>query len=320
MTMQSFEADFGRGQAVFHRFYSSDASTENDASHSNKEKTPLHFFSANGLPAASYDFFLSQFSDQYDVCALEHRGVWPNRELPDKRLDWRQHVDDLIAFLDSDGRAPYIGMGHSLGAWCTAVAASKRPDLFSRVILIDPATLPLRILAFGMRNFSRLAYKVPLVKGTAARRQYWNSREEFAQSMATKAAYKRFSKTALQSYAEHGLVAFEGELEQLPLEQQGNPPKFTLRYRREWEAHNYSKTPYIWARLKKVKCSALMLCAEQSYLYSKRSFAKGMAKMPDNVEGAILGGLSHLAPQENPEQVAEQVKAWLLAAETSATS
>ena len=67
------------------------------------------------------------------------RGYWP--DLPTEKIMTReQDADWLIEFLERTQTGPVIGIGHSQGATATAMAAAKRPDLFSALYLIDPVT------------------------------------------------------------------------------------------------------------------------------------------------------------------------------------
>lgn len=284
--MTSSLEDFGRGLATVNRYGSTSES-----------KPYLHFSAANGMPAASYDYFIEQFCSQYNVVSLENRGVWPSASSPDRRRDWMQHVKDLIAFLDAEGKAPYVGVGHSMGGWCTAVAANLRPDLFSHIVLIDPASLPHRSMSFVLKHFPRLAYRVPMVKKAVARRNHWDSEEQFFERMHSKMVYKSFTELAMRSYAKHGLKPTEQGLQ--------------LSFSPVWEGHNFSKTPYVWGALKKVKCPALVLRAEKSYIHKAKGFTKAMRAMPSNVSGQVLAGLGHLAPQENHQLVHQVIETWL---------
>jgi pimeloyl-ACP methyl ester carboxylesterase len=66
---------------------------------------------------------------------------------------------------------PVIGLGHSLGAVTTYIAAAKYPQLFSCIILLDPPILPRRtIWLITTMKWLGLAGKIPLAR-TARRRK-----------------------------------------------------------------------------------------------------------------------------------------------------
>lgn len=49
------------------------------------------------------------------------------------------HVDVLIRFLESEVREPAVVVGNSMGGLVSLLAAERRPDLVSRLILVGPA-------------------------------------------------------------------------------------------------------------------------------------------------------------------------------------
>ncbi|MCW2164813.1 Pimeloyl-ACP methyl ester carboxylesterase [Microbacterium hydrothermale] len=64
---------------------------------------------------------------------------------PGRRTGLAQHADDLVAVLDAAGVDRAIAIGHSMGAFITAVLADRHPDRVERVVLVDgglPLDLP----------------------------------------------------------------------------------------------------------------------------------------------------------------------------------
>ncbi len=101
------QSDFGRGPAIWQA--------------GGHGEEPLHFAAANGFPVASYTPFLAHFQSDYHIIGLENRGVWDHQP-PPRGFSWRQHADDLIAFLEHAQTRPVIAMGHSIGATVSALA------------------------------------------------------------------------------------------------------------------------------------------------------------------------------------------------------
>ncbi|MFJ6138056.1 alpha/beta fold hydrolase [Kitasatospora sp. NPDC092286] len=55
-----------------------------------------------------------------------------------------RHADDVAALITALDLGPTVVVGHSMGAWVTALTAVRHPDLVSRVVLVDGAvTFPL---------------------------------------------------------------------------------------------------------------------------------------------------------------------------------
>ena len=99
-------------------------------------KQALHFTHANGIPAATYQKFLDCFQQDYEVKAIPFIGM--NPQYPITR-DWRYLVDEVIADIEQQfPQQQVIGLGHSFGGLVTLMAAYRRPELFSKLIIMDP--------------------------------------------------------------------------------------------------------------------------------------------------------------------------------------
>ncbi|POP54156.1 alpha/beta fold hydrolase [Zhongshania marina] len=282
------QLDFGRGPASW-----LEGGSENDT---------LHFSAANGFPVASYHFFLEHFQNDFAIAALENRGAWEAQAAP-RGFTWRQHADDLIAFLDhrrkTQHSGPVIAMGHSIGGTVSAIAAAKRPDLFKALLMFDPATIPGRILPMVAAVApSTLMGQMNLVKSTRRRKPQWESHSAFINYHRKKSAYRRFSDAAFEDYARAGLV-------------EQSDGSFTLRYSREWEAHNFQHTYSPWQALRHITVPTLVLRAEHSYLHKQADFARNIARVTPTVSHDVISGVGHMALQEDCQQVVEKSYQWL---------
>jgi len=102
-----------------------------------------HFLHANGFCAGTYSPFVKYLLDDLHIIAGDVRGHGGS-DLPDiKRVHhWNIFADDLKTLIDQTMSPPIIGLGHSLGAVTTYIAAATYPRLFSAIILIDPPIFP----------------------------------------------------------------------------------------------------------------------------------------------------------------------------------
>lgn len=99
-------------------------------------KQALHFTHANGIPSATYRKFLDCFQQDYEVKAIPFIGM--NPQYPITR-DWPYLVDEVIADIEQQfPQQQVIGLGHSFGGLVTLMAAYRRPELFSKLIIMDP--------------------------------------------------------------------------------------------------------------------------------------------------------------------------------------
>lgn len=276
--IETSTTDFGRGAARWHSL----ASSGED----------FHFSPANGLPFRTYASFLDHLADKFTICGLDNRGAWPGQALPEPTFDWNDHAADLIAFLEHRYDKPVIGAGHSIGATVSLIAASQRPDLFRALALIEPATLPSRILAIAMRYLpAYFPNRLPLVRKTRTRRATWGSHQQFIDYHRTRRAYGNFTDAALTDYAEGGLAP-------------GEEGQLRLVFPPAWEAHNFSKAIYIWDLLARVEVPTFVFPGAHTDMYSPRILERQSRRFSASVTLRVLEGVGHLAPQHKPEYVA----------------
>jgi pimeloyl-ACP methyl ester carboxylesterase len=146
---------------------------------SKKSSKPyLHLSHANGFLPQTYEKTLQPLQKHFQIISLKIRPLWPGED-PRQLKHWRLFADDLIRGLDSLGVKGIPAIGHSLGGVTTLYAAVKRPDLFSRLVLIDPTLLdPRKLWTIRVARFFGWEYRKGLVRGALMRRRHWDSERE----------------------------------------------------------------------------------------------------------------------------------------------
>ena len=257
----------------------------------------LHFYHANGFPFRTYTEFVTELAADFQVIGLAHRATWKNIGLPSSKTGWMSYADDLIDFLDASGRHPVIGVGHSLGAIGTLLAASKRPDLFRALVLIEPILFSTAFLLAARSMPFRVRRLFPLVRKTLERREHWESVQSFVQFHRGKRLFSRLSGTVLDDYGAHGLVPDpDGGLR--------------LAFPRIWEAHVFSTPPHVWGHLKSLRMPVLGIRAAASDLIPAASWDK-WRRLRKQDECVVLPGIGHMAPLEAPRKTADIILKWL---------
>lgn len=294
--MQSF-IDFGHGAVPW---------LELDGAATATEQHNIHFSPANGIPVASYAGFIEFFPSSYHFSGMDCRGAWPGQPAPTRSFNWHRHADDLIAAIESHYTQPVIGMGHSLGATITVVAASKRPELFTRLVIIDPASLPSRYASHFYDLMPQwLAFRMlPFIRRTHDRQRVWASRQAFIDNYREHPTYRRFTDRALRDYAQSGL-------------QKRADGQYELVFNPAWESFNFRRVYFLWQALAKVKHPTLFLRAEHTYMYSQERFEQLNSSLGDNVVGTNIPDSNHLVTHENPEPLSRQIVSWLAGSEGS---
>lgn len=113
----------------------------------------------------SWDAVARYLRDEFHVVALDSRGHGDS-DWPDSGYTFAQRVDDLEAFADAIGMRDAIAVAHSTGGIVAAKLAERRPDIFSRLMLLEPMVLV-------TESFQRM-----VSKRSERPRRTWVSREE----------------------------------------------------------------------------------------------------------------------------------------------
>ncbi|MBN1252501.1 MAG: alpha/beta hydrolase [Bacteroidales bacterium] len=253
-----------------------------------------HFYGANGFPLGVYTEFIKNLSNKFDLTCLSLRACWPNIGNAPKQTNWEIYADDLIAFLEQNFTEPIIAIGHSQGATASIIAASKRPDLFKSLIIIEPASVSrkweyiLKLVPYFIKKTQQP------IKSALEKQDIWNSRDEFYKFIRKNKAYKRVSDKVLEDFAKFGLEKTENG-------------KFKLSFSLEWEAANYSIAPSIWKYLKKINLPIQVIAGKPSIFFSNELREKWKQIAPNSLM-SVNEQFGHLFPLEAPEICADLIK------------
>lgn len=263
-------------------------------------KPRLHFSPANGIPAKAYMELFGHLDQEFTISAFDNRGVWANGEAPPWGFRWNDHANDMIQALEQNTNQPVIAVGHSIGGTVSCIAAARRPDLFSKIIIIDPASVTNARSAFISQCMPQwLSFKtLEFIRRTHHRKQIWPSREAFYENYRSHPTYKDFTNASFRNYVEHGLA-------------KQDDGRYKLVFDPHWESYNFRKVHFLWSVLPKLTMPTLVLRAEHTYMYSQATFDKLCGQLPNNISTQVIRDGKHLAPLEQPESVAEQILDWL---------
>lgn len=258
----------------------------------------IHFAHANGFPPRTYSAFLNALSSDYDIKAIHHQPLWSKTDPWETLHSWHQIADDLITFCDEHQINDAIGIGHSLGGVATMYTALKRPDIFRKIILIEPVFLPREVTQL-LRSAANNPEQVPLVAGALRRRDFWTTRDDAFQRFRTKALFSRFSNDALWDYVNYALIETEAK------------DGFTLAYPKQWEARFFSLAPSdIWDLIPQITTPTLGIRATGSDTIFSSAWGDWQAAQP-TATFMEVEDVGHLLLQEKPLVCANIVKNWL---------
>lgn len=104
--------------------------------------------------------------------------------------------------------SPVIGVGHSFGGAIMCCAASRRPDLFKKLVLVDPPMFrpAYRSLAYVASSLLDAKLWHPLVAGAARRRNWWKTRDAARAYLRTRGIFAQMHPDSLDAFIQHALV------------------------------------------------------------------------------------------------------------------
>lgn len=257
-----------------------------------------HLLHANGFCAGTYSPFVKYLADDLHVMASDIRGHGAS-ELPSSKpiLHWNIFADDLKALIEKAMSPPVIGMGHSLGAVATYMAAAQSPELFSCLILLDPTILPRRMLwAMAVMRIFGFAGKIPLAKFARRRRQTFQGKKEALKRFASgRGIFKYWSKDFVEAYLECGLL-------------EKDPQTAVLKCDPEHEAQIFESVPLdVWTYAKKISCPVLAIRGEHSGAFTVDA-AKRLGRLIPDFEMVTIPGAGHFVPMGKPVECARVIK------------
>ncbi len=259
------------------------------------EVQPAHFYGGNGFTTGVYLSLLTKLSERFELSSLAMRGYW--QDLPTlKKLTREQDADMLIGFLEKTQDKPVVGIGHSQGATATAIAAAKRPELFSQLYLIEPVTFTKsqKLVMDLMPATLKIGHEP--FKSTLAKQAEWQSIEAYFDYLRAHRAFKRIDDDNLYVFAKHSLI-------------QNKQGKYELLFAPEQELASYFDTPFVNDALKTLNDIALpytILMGKPSIFISQkvRKIWKSLVPITQIIE---LSNHGHLLPMEAPVQCANLI-------------
>ncbi|MDN5802415.1 MAG: alpha/beta hydrolase [Psychrobacter sp.] len=271
------------------RYYDLSALVDNNK---NTKLPPAHFYGGNGFTTGVYLPLLTKLSEQFTITSLAMRGYW--YDLPTvKKLTREQDADILIDFLENTQDKPIVGIGHSQGATATAIAAAKRPELFSQLYLIEPVTFTKSQTLMMNSVPNELKVDQEPFKSTRAKQADWESIESYYNYLRAHRPFKRIDDNNLYVFAKNSLVENE----------QG---QYSLLFTPEQEMASYFDTPFVNEALKDLNTLDVpytTIVGKPSMFISNevRKVWEDLVPVERIIE---LSDNEHLLPMEAPEQCA----------------
>lgn len=246
----------------------------------------------------TYKKALQPLENNFQIISLKIRPLWEG-ESPKQLKHWSLFADDLIRGLDSIKAKGITAIGHSLGGVVTLYAAVKRPDLFSRLVLLDPTLLdPFRLRKIRLMHLLGMETRRSLVMGALRRRKNWGSVQEAYLSFKEKPLFKKWPKETIRAYA-------------TSITRPSSRGGVELAYPPEWEARIYQTIPTdVWKYVRRLIRPTFVLAGKDSHVFNLKSVEAFRQACPvARVE--TIPDAGHLLVQERPLEVGRRIVRFL---------
>ena len=256
----------------------------------------IHFLHGNGFSVKTYLYFLEKL-EGYNLIMQDAAGH--GESTAGKRfIGWNgtasRFRESLSAQRYSLPKNELIGVGHSFGGCMTALMSEQDPSLFSRLVLLDPALFPPRLI-WMMRGvkLAGLKSQIPLAKQARRRRTQWESFAQVKSSFFERGTFKGWEPECLEDYITSSIKCDDKGHYQL-----GCP---------SWmEAAIFASYPKrLWRAISKISVPTYILQGKDTFDYFKEAYRLA-AKLNPNIQVIEVEG-GHCFMQQHTSMAAQAV-------------
>ncbi|MCB1756158.1 MAG: alpha/beta hydrolase [Gammaproteobacteria bacterium] len=274
------------------------------ASH-DTSKPLLHFLHGNGMCGLTYWPMLSELQKDFDLLITDVQGHGDS-DSGERFLGWNTNAEICAGVLrhhlslTADSRRPVFGVAHSLGGALTTMMAADHPDLFDKLVLLDPVYFSRGMLgAMAALHYTGLLERLsPLARRAQKRRTDWPSRAAAANYLRERGIFQNWDEEALQCFVRYAM-------------RENEEGRIQLKCPSWLEAKIFASYPQgLWRKIRSLNVPVHLLMAEQTFPFAARSAQTASSANSCFVTETVPGG--HCFMQEYPQQSADRVRALLL--------
>jgi len=253
---------------------------------------PLLISHATGFHGHCYTPIARALGHRFRVFALDYHGHGETAPVPDWTVDWSHFGDDAVAVAEAiapDGGL--VGFGHSMGGSALMMAADRRPDLFSQLVLFEPiAHRP------GQVNLSEEELRqFPIVAGALRRRSRFPSFEEAYRNYRAKPPMSMMVDEVLRNYVDYGFHTVVDEQDQ---------PAVELRCAPQVEVGILitGRDSGVWSLLSEIDTPVLAIGGHVEQMQPSAA-TEAIANQLPNGEYLLLDHQTHFGPFSHPDEI-----------------
>ncbi|GLR15428.1 alpha/beta fold hydrolase [Portibacter lacus] len=253
----------------------------------------LHLAHANSFHPGVYKLLIEELKKEFEVHSFLLRPFHENAD-PNDISNWDGLRDDFIQLADQKGWKNIIGVGHSLGSTVTMMAAVERPDLFSKLVIIEPPCVPqIFFTLLSVMPYSLAKNLVPPSKIALKRRHKWASKQEAFDLLRKKNIFSQWDDETLKAYVEYGLEEDENG-------------DYRLTFSKYWESKIYCTIENPYRLFPKIQTPSLCIRAGESDVINDKNWNKWQ-RLQDDAKFVTVENSGHLVPMEKPKEIAELI-------------
>ena len=256
------------------------------------EGRQIHFAHANGFHPMMYSELIAELVPKFKVNAKLFRPYWEGSN-PNELKSWQLLGDDLIRYFDQKGYKNIIGIGHSMGGVASVLANKKRPELFSKLILLEPVVLPPKVYLSRFLPKSVRQSMIAPAKIALKRKDTWESKEDAYNQLRGKRVFKDIPDSVFKDYIEYGT-------------KENGEGGVKLSYSKEWEAQIYTNSANPWAALKSLNIPVLVVRGTKTNVLVDKSWELMKSRLKSFTFKEIEDG-GHLVPFEKKSEITKLI-------------
>lgn len=223
--------------------------------------------------------------------AMDMRAHGASGRPPTGDLAWERFGEDVLAVVDQLGLQVVVGAGHSAGSSALLLAEASRPGALAGVWAWEP------IMAVPGNDLRQLR-SPELAERARRRRADFASVDEARRHFAGRGLFAELTAGSLDGYLRGGLRPAPGG-------------GFTLACSPEDEALVYEGggAHHAWSVLPGLRCPVRLVGGELSPAVPPFELARIHAEV-SHAELAVLAGLGHFGPFQQPSLIAQDIVRW----------
>ena len=258
-----------------------------------KSNKNIYFIHANGYPPNAYS---SMFSKLQKSCNINYFNLVSDSINIKKLKNWQPFHASFIKTIETNENN--IGIGHSIGGNLILRSAISHPELFSKVILLDPTLFIPRFILFW--KFIKLLkmddYLHPLSKKALRRKMNYKNYDSIFKSYRRKNVFKYINDENLKIYINS-------------ITRTNTNKSLDISFPNDWEYQIYKSgitdDNFIWKNIENITVPTLIVRAKDSNTFFESAEKEISKKNNQNIEFISLENCSHLFPLEIPEKISE---------------